>query len=144
MTDSLKSQLINSRLEEIAAREKVIRDLRELQMGSRTTRLFCEKELGYTPLETRSILAVLGYVLLTEALASNDAPTQSRIDRLREWRRARASREGVPAYRVLSNRTLLDVASGAPKTTESLRELKGFGAKRTETYGPELIALLNS
>jgi superfamily II DNA helicase RecQ len=140
----LKSQIMDNRLEELAAREKMIDGLRALSLGARLTRKFCETELGYTVFETRALLGQLGLILLSESLVSSDAEVQARIDKLRDWRKHRASAEGVPAYRVLTNHQLMKVASDVPKTSEELRELKGFGMKRTTTYASELIALLKS
>lgn len=141
--ETLKNQILARRLDELTAREKIVTDLRALNLGARTTRLFCEKELGYSALETRALLAQLGLILTSESLTSSDSAVQARIDKLREWRRTRASHEGVPVYRVLTNRELMKMASDTPRTEDNLRDLKGFGPKRTQTYGPELIALLN-
>lgn len=142
--DGLKSQIMDARIDELAARDKILDGLRTLALGQRTTRQFCEKELGYTVSEARVVLAQLGLILTSESLVSSDLDVQVRIDKLRQWRRERAGRDGVPAYRVLTNRELLKVASEIPKTVEELRDLKGFGMKRTDLFGEEIMTLLKS
>jgi superfamily II DNA helicase RecQ len=139
----LKSKIVTARLNEMSLRESIIEDLRSLNLGPRTTRLFCERELGYSTSETRAILATLGLIVTAETLTSHDPIIQMKIDRLREWRKVRAREQGVPAYRVFPNRVLMAMAAEAPTTPESLRGLKGFGVKRAEVYGPELLKLLD-
>jgi len=142
MDNSVKSQIINSRVEEMAAREKIVSELRTLNLGSRTTRALLEKELGYSAPETRQILAQLGLIITSETLTSADPEIRTKIDRLRAWRGAKARTAGVPAYRILSNRVLMKLATEQPKTDESLRDLKGMGPKTMEAFGRELIELL--
>jgi superfamily II DNA helicase RecQ len=135
-------QMINFRMEEMAAREKIVACLRDLNLGSRSTKHLCETELCYSATETRQIMAALGLIVTSESLTSSDPVVRVKIEKLRAWRKIRARDQGVPAYRVLSNRTLLSVASACPKSAESLLELKGFGRKSVDTYGTELVELL--
>jgi superfamily II DNA helicase RecQ len=61
-------------------------------------------------------------------------------ERLRAWRRSEAAEAGVPAYVVLSDRTLLAVASARPADSDALAALHGIGPAKLERYGPELLA----
>ena len=60
---------------------------------------------------------------------------------LRAWRKSEAARLGKPAFLILSDRTLLNIAIAAPRTLADLRRINGIGPEKSETYGPALIAL---
>ncbi len=61
---------------------------------------------------------------------------------LRSWRSARARTDGVPAYVVAHDQTLLAIADVAPKTLPGLRRVKGMGPARVDRYGSEILAVL--
>jgi ATP-dependent DNA helicase RecQ len=63
---------------------------------------------------------------------------------LRDWRREQATRESVPAYRVLSNATLEALARRRPQSMPALLAVKGIGEAKLTRYGDELLALMNS
>jgi superfamily II DNA helicase RecQ len=57
--------------------------------------------------------------------------------------RGRLARDaGVPAYMVLTNRLLLDLAEARPADEEALKACPGFGQWRFKTFGSELLAIL--
>ncbi|MCQ8186117.1 HRDC domain-containing protein [Parvularcula maris] len=64
------------------------------------------------------------------------------LDRLRAWRRTTAKEAGVPAYVVLQNAALEQIAHGKPSTINDLRIISGVGAKRIEQYGEEILRLV--
>jgi len=66
------------------------------------------------------------------------------LQRLREWRGEKASAQGVPVYIVATNRELMDMVRSAPRTIESLKSIKGYGKKKVEKYGREIIAMIKS
>ena len=107
--------------------------------GYRTLRAFCLDRLGYDRAEARLIAIALGAILTSEGLRLQSPDAQVRIESLREWRKARARREGFAAYRIFSNQTLLELAEKNPLTIEDLRKVKGFGSKRIEAFGAGLI-----
>ena len=61
---------------------------------------------------------------------------------LREWRKARADADAVPAYVVLSNRQLEGVAAAMPADERELLACDGIGPSRLERYGEEILAVL--
>jgi DNA helicase-2/ATP-dependent DNA helicase PcrA len=61
---------------------------------------------------------------------------------LRDWRRARASRDRVPAFLVAHDRTLADIARRRPQDRAGLRACHGIGAAKEARYGDELLRLL--
>jgi ATP-dependent DNA helicase RecQ len=50
----------------------------------------------------------------------------------------------VPAYVVLHDTTIDDIATSRPTTSEQLRGIPGIGDKKLEHYGDELIALVQA
>ncbi len=63
---------------------------------------------------------------------------------LRAWRSEVARKHGIPAYVVLHDATIDDIATARPKTAEQLRGIPGIGDKKLERYGRELIDLVNT
>ena len=71
------------------------------------------------------------------------APADERlVDRLRSWRLERSQEDAVPAYVVLHDATLRELASLRPRTLDELASVKGFGPVKLERYGDDLLAVL--
>ena len=64
------------------------------------------------------------------------------VETLRTWRLAEAKRRRVPAFRVLTNRALVAVATTRPATLDALRGLEGVGPKVVKDSGAAILALL--
>jgi len=62
---------------------------------------------------------------------------------LREWRNEQAARDGLPPYMIAHNDSLMTMAKIKPKSREELVQIKGFGEKRAEKYGEELLQIIN-
>ncbi len=67
---------------------------------------------------------------------------ETRFERLRTLRLDLARKNNWPAYCVLQDATLLEIARSQPRTMRELLEIKGMGPKRAEKYGKELLAEL--
>ncbi|MGB0006717.1 MAG: ATP-dependent DNA helicase RecQ, partial [Candidatus Sulfotelmatobacter sp.] len=61
---------------------------------------------------------------------------------LREWRRAMAKENGVPAYIVLHDSSLEEICRRQPKVLAELREIPGIGERKAEVYGQEILNAL--
>ncbi len=61
---------------------------------------------------------------------------------LRAWRSARAAEEGVPAFRILHQKVLIQLAVTLPANLAALSGIKGIGGKTAEKYGDELLELV--
>ena len=61
------------------------------------------------------------------------------VDRLKAWRLGRARAQGVPAFVILRDATLLDIAAALPQSIAELLAVPGIGAHKAETYGAELL-----
>ena len=66
------------------------------------------------------------------------------VEQLRAWRRDRAHEDGVPAFIVLHDATLRDLAAARPTSTHELAAVKGFGPAKLERYGAAVLDLLAS
>jgi len=64
------------------------------------------------------------------------------FERLRQWRADTAREQGVPAYVILHDRTLKELAEMRPTTHGHLAMVAGIGAAKIEHYGEELLALI--
>jgi superfamily II DNA helicase RecQ len=63
---------------------------------------------------------------------------------LRNWRNEQASENGLAPYMIAHNDSLMQIAILQVKTKEDLLQIKGFGEKRAEKYGDEILRVLSS
>ncbi len=64
------------------------------------------------------------------------------FDALRAWRAALAREQGVPAYVILHDRTLRELAAMRPATPEELLQVNGIGAAKAARYGAALLGVV--
>jgi len=67
-----------------------------------------------------------------------------RYARLKAWRLAEARRQAVPAYVILHDATLAEIARREPRDLDSLAGIPGIGARKLERYGAALLEVLGS
>lgn len=65
------------------------------------------------------------------------------LETLKEWRGNEARERAVPPYLIAHDRTLHELIARRPRTLEELLAVRGFGASKVETYGAQLLGLLN-
>jgi DNA topoisomerase-3 len=75
---------------------------------------------------------------------TDDAPTHhaALFEALREWRGTEARKKGLPAFRILNDRTLLGVATHAPSDEGALLQVSGVGPSVIRRYGPALLDIV--
>jgi ATP-dependent DNA helicase RecQ len=61
---------------------------------------------------------------------------------LKRTRRELAEREGVPAFMIFPDRTLIDMAAKRPKTLAGLRDVYGIGERKLAAYGEAFFEAL--
>ncbi|OGU43683.1 MAG: ATP-dependent DNA helicase RecQ, partial [Hydrogenophilales bacterium RIFOXYA1_FULL_63_33] len=61
---------------------------------------------------------------------------------LRTWRRETANEKGVPAYVILHDATLREIAARRPATLAELGEISGLGTKKLEAYGEAVLGVV--
>ncbi|HWC71635.1 MAG TPA: ATP-dependent DNA helicase UvrD2 [Actinomycetota bacterium] len=64
------------------------------------------------------------------------------FDRLKEWRRRRASTDGVPAYVVFHDATLAEIAERKPRDWADLAGVPGVGPAKLDRYADEVLAIV--
>ncbi len=81
----------------------------------------------------------------TAAMVADLSPEAATLfETLRQWRADTAREQGVPAYVILHDRTLKELAEMRPTTRGHLAMVTGIGAAKIEHYGDELIRLIAS
>ncbi len=70
------------------------------------------------------------------------SPDPGLLGLLRQWRRQEAARRGVPAYVVLHDATLEQVAAVRPATLDALSEVPGIGPAKLAAYGGALLDIV--
>ncbi|MDE6018542.1 MAG: AAA family ATPase [Muribaculaceae bacterium] len=75
---------------------------------------------------------------------SNDIENPELYEALVEWRRAKAQEEGVPAYMILGNKTLVILANEIPQDEEDLSSIPGIGKKKKADYGADLLNIIKN
>jgi len=73
------------------------------------------------------------------AVSAGDDPL---FDALRTWRAALAREQGVPAYVILHDRTLRELAGMRPATLDDLMQVSGIGAAKAARYGTALLEVV--
>ena len=61
---------------------------------------------------------------------------------LKSYRRAEARRRGWKSYQVFNNRTLRELVTTRPDSTQGLQEVYGMGPTRLRRYGEEILRLI--
>ena len=58
------------------------------------------------------------------------------------WRRERSSDAGIPAYRIVSTKTIAEIAGILPTTISNLKKVHGIGKVKAEQHGDELLEMI--
>jgi len=64
----------------------------------------------------------------------------ARFEHLRAWRGRVAREHSVPAYVIFHDATLREIALRNPDSLDALAGVSGVGARKLETYGPDVVA----
>jgi ATP-dependent DNA helicase RecQ len=76
--------------------------------------------------------------------ASADPGGEELREYLREWRRTTAKRRTVPAYVVMHDTSLESLCRIQPASLAELRNVSGFGERKVELYGDEILEAMRS
>lgn len=66
------------------------------------------------------------------------------LDRLKQWRAEKAQKEGVPVFIIATNKELIEVVKKRPVSIESLRQISGFGKKKIERHGKDVVSIVTA
>ncbi|MFE1556156.1 ATP-dependent DNA helicase UvrD2 [Streptomyces sp. NPDC058734] len=86
---------------------------------------------------------------LTEAgdiklMRCGDCPSdmdEGLYERLREWRAVQSKLQGMPAYCVFTDKTLMAIAEAAPSEPGELSMISGVGGRKLDRYGADVLAI---
>ncbi|MGZ9933231.1 ATP-dependent DNA helicase UvrD2 [Streptomyces sp. NC-S4] len=86
---------------------------------------------------------------LTEAgelklMRCEDCPSdmdEGLYERLRDWRAARSKEQGLPAYCVFTDKTLMAIAEASPSEEGELSMISGVGGRKLDRYGADVLAI---
>lgn len=65
-------------------------------------------------------------------------------EKLRQWRKETAEKEGIPPYVIAKNSHLGEIVKKEIKTLEALKQLNGFGVKKIEKYGKDICGIVKA
>lgn len=91
--------------------------------------------------EYETILDDAGPKRKTPALSE---PEQTLFNKLRIWRTDKAEKEGIPVFIISTNRELTEIVTKKCMTFEALRQIKGFGKKKVERHGREILEIVKA
>lgn len=77
-------------------------------------------------------------------LSSLPRADKDHLSRLYEYRRKKAKELGYPPYLVLTNKQVEEIIQKQVRSKKALLTIKGFGKKRAERYGEEILKILNT
>ncbi len=92
----------------------------------------------------RLLRAVPGVELPRIGAAASATADEGLFERLRAWRVERARSDEVPAYVVLHDATLRELAAVKPSSHRDLAGVKGFGPAKLERYGTDVLAVISA
>jgi ATP-dependent DNA helicase RecQ len=76
--------------------------------------------------------------------ASDSMGASPLFEALKQWRKEKASMEGVPPFMLFFDATLREIANVQPQTVEQLLGVKGIGAAKADKYGVGLLEIIRS
>jgi len=105
---------------------------------------------GFSPAQYLRALSAAAFIHAEKKSAKTTGPSYSEADvghpelfqQLRDWRARKAEAQGVPAFQILHQKPLVQIAVHLPDSLASLKEIKGIGARLAEKYGGELVAMV--
>lgn len=95
-------------------------------------------------LELKSYIAFVKN--LSQLTQKKETPKDLELDdlyqKLKTWRKAQAEEEKLPAFCIFSNQVLESIVKKRPQIKEELLNIKGFGEKKFEKYGKQILEII--
>ncbi len=63
---------------------------------------------------------------------------------LKDWRSRKAKEEGIAEFKILHQRTLIQIAVHLPDSLPELQKIKGIGKQTSEKYGQDIVDLVTA
>ncbi|GGO85763.1 ATP-dependent DNA helicase UvrD2 [Wenjunlia tyrosinilytica] len=96
------------------------------------------------PVKCRVCGRVLSEAVERKLRRCEDCPSdldEGLYERLRDWRGERAKEQGVPAYCVFTDATLLAIAESSPASVAELTAIPGVGRAKLDRFGADVLEL---
>jgi superfamily I DNA/RNA helicase len=74
--------------------------------------------------------------------SSIKSPSKKILERLTVWRSKLSKKTGLPAFMILHNTTLEEIASKMPQTLRELEDINGLGPIKIQKYGEEILSCI--
>lgn len=71
-----------------------------------------------------------------------DVKDNELFEALREWRYAKCKEQEISAFRIITQKTLIQIVNNKPKTEEELLKLHGIGEAKLKEYGNEILEIV--
>ena len=118
----------------------VMRSLELFEEGSFDTERLCRIRTecnlhDHTPAKGRKLLRI------TPSEDGQGIVNEQLKDMLQQWRSDRFKADNVPAFTIMHQSTLMQIAAVIPVTKQELLSIKGFGEARFRKYGEEILAI---
>ncbi|TPE48281.1 DNA helicase RecQ [Amaricoccus solimangrovi] len=97
---------------------------------------------GEEALELRADTVARAAAPTRRVLAQVAEEDEGLLSALKAKRRELAEAQGVPAYVIFPDRTLIEMATARPGTLDEMRAISGVGATKLERFGPTFLAVL--
>ena len=91
----------------------------------------------------RQTAALDEVVVPTGGVSVGDINDMAAFNALRAWRKERSDTDGVPAYIIMHTKVMITIANSKPRDMRHLMLVPGFGPKKAEKYGREILAVLS-
>ncbi|MDP4210761.1 MAG: helix-turn-helix domain-containing protein [Bacteroidota bacterium] len=62
---------------------------------------------------------------------------------IRNWRNNKADELNVETYMILPTKSLMELVSNLPSSAAELKKIKGFGVKKVQQFGAEILEIIN-
>jgi len=97
---------------------------------------------NFQPVKTLTEKSAKAETVLSEPIILT-AGQEKNYAALRNWRNEQASQTGLAPYMIAHNDSFMQIAILQVKNKEDLLQIKGFGEKRAEKYGDEILKILS-
>ncbi|MCQ2203430.1 MAG: HRDC domain-containing protein [Bacteroidales bacterium] len=80
----------------------------------------------------------------TQTYAISDISNHKLYAKIVAWRRQKAAELDVPAFHILTQKTVIEIAAKAPQDLSELKKVSGIGPTKLKQFGEEIITLITS
>ena len=128
-------------MDELLPRLEIACNAMEMIQNERFTLEAYNKTKTECLLEERKVTKTRRLKKLVKAEDEPGIVNEELREKLQQWRSERFKKDNVPAFMIMHQSTLMEIAARVPKTKADLLRIKGFGEERFKKYGEEILAI---